>query len=191
MHWIILALLYVVVGGVIGSAYAWLTGASDPTRAEVVAWAATFGPAILMVMAGVRKVMREDGTPFARWTYHTLLVTFAAPMFCFGTSLLLNALGCLWFARLFKGLSYWSIPIVFVAAASHGLWRATREFNRRFERSSTGGPTPPVGSGGNRPAAASHRDPAEESPLGDGQAYRVVACFSGRGTPFRLVRRPV
>lgn len=167
MHWFIFALFYVIVGGIIGSAYAWMTGASGPTRAEVAALAGTFGPAILMVMAGVRKVMRESDEPFARWVYHTLCVTFAAPMLCFGASLLCNAIGALWFARLFKGLSYWSIPIVFVVAASFGLWRATRAFDRRFATGSTHGPsgTPPSGSGnpGGQPVTSQRAEATDSS----------------------------
>lgn len=166
MYWFIFALLYVIAGGIIGSAYAWMTGASGPTHAEVFALAATFGPAILLVMYGFREAARTTGIPIARSFYHTLLVTFAAPMLCFGASLLCNALGCLWFARLFKGLSYWSIPLTFVAAASYGLWRATRAFERRLATGSTRGPdgSPPTGDGSSRSATAPHRDPAREPP---------------------------
>lgn len=180
MQWIIFALLYVLVGGIIGSAYAWMTGASGPTRAEVVAWAAIFGPAILLVMYGFREAARKTGIPLARSFYHTLLVTFAAPMFCFGASLLLSALGVSWFARLFKGLSYWSIPLVFVAAASYGFWRATREFERRLERGTTGGSsgTPPSGSGnpGDQSTTA-QRTEASGSPRDPIDALRIALAY--------------
>lgn len=164
MHWIIFTLFYVIAGGIIGSAYAWMTGASGPTRTEVVPLAAMFGPAILMVMYGFREAARRTGIPMARSFYHTLLVAFAAPMLCFGASLLLSTLGAPWFARLFKGLSYWSIPLVLVAAASYGLWRATQRFGRACVSDTTGGASPPSGDSGSRSTPATHRDPAGEQP---------------------------
>ncbi|MBI4449669.1 hypothetical protein HY634_01295 [Candidatus Uhrbacteria bacterium] len=191
LFWFIFALIYSVAAAIVGSAYAWLTGASGPRFDEAAPLAGLLGPILIMVMVGVRKVAMDTGRmriSIARAIYHTLLVAFAAPMLCFGASLGLDALGAPLVARLLKGFSYWSIPLVFVTAACYGLWRVTRQFDRAQNEPGGPGATPPSGSSGpgTRQATAQR---AETDGSSQGSGMRMVACFSSRGTPFRLVPR--
>ncbi|MBI4434442.1 hypothetical protein HY635_01310 [Candidatus Uhrbacteria bacterium] len=191
MIWFIFALIYVAAGVPIGFGYAFFTGVSGPTFSEVVALSATFGPVIIMVLAGFREAAKKAGVPIALALYHTILIAFAAPMFIFGIALILDALGAPSVARLLKSFSYWSIPFVFINAGIYGILCITRQMDRRCMSGATGGPgvTPPSGSNdpGTRPATA-QRAEASGSPE-KGTGMRMVACFSSRGTPFRLVPR--
>ncbi|MDP3771416.1 MAG: hypothetical protein Q8R16_03900 [bacterium] len=177
MLWFIFALIYVAAGVPIGFGYAFFTGASEPSRPEVVAWAATFGPAVLMVIAAFRDVSWTTGEPFARLVYHTLLVTFAAPMLMFGISLLANAAGLELVAQIARALRYWSIPLVFVTAAGYGLWRVTKQFDRAH--GATGGPgaTPPSGSGGSGTRSTTAQRAEGDRSLPPGALRRTVEAL--------------
>ncbi|MDO8622005.1 MAG: hypothetical protein Q7R80_02140 [bacterium] len=168
MHWFIFALLYVIAGVPVGYGYAFLTGASGQTFSEVVALSATFGPVILMVLAGFREAATKVGVPIAFTFYHTALIAFAAPMFIFGVALLFDALGAPSGTRLLKSFSYWSIPLVFINAGIYGIWRFTRQMDRARVRGATGGPTntPPSGDGGSRTATTPRAEGDRSLPPG-------------------------
>jgi len=177
MHWIIFALLYAVVGAIVGHAYALLTGAVGPTFGHVVALVAVFGPTLLMVLAGFREVGLKRDFPLARAVYHTAISAFVMPMVLFGVALIAKLLGQSLVARMAMGIGYWSIPLIFVTAASYGFWRATKQFDRA--KNATGGPgsTPPSGDGGTRPSTAKHAGGDRALPPG---ALRRLATAPAR-----------
>lgn len=195
MHWlnmIACALLYALVGSLIGTAYALITGADMSAFENVAVWAGFIGPIVLVVIAAFRKLMRESDVPITRAIYHTLLITFAAPVLLYAAQLIAVAAGVSTLARVFEALKYWSIPPVFVVAVLYGIWRVIEGNRPRATSASgrSGGAPPPTGDGDSRSAPAVHRDAAGESSPGDGQRRMIATCCSGRGALLRLVARP-
>lgn len=187
MHWlnmIVVAFIYAFVGSLIGLAYALLTGVDMSSRSNVAPFAALFGPVLLLVLAAMRKLMRERDIPIARAIYHTLLITFAAPVFLYGAQLIAAAASATrvaWaFERAFEVLKYWSAPLVFVFAVLYGIWRVIEHEEHRMRRASgpSGGPngTPPSGSGnpGGQPTTAQHAKANGSSSESSGTLRRMA-----------------
>jgi membrane protein YdbS with pleckstrin-like domain len=155
MHWLALlmyAFLYAFVGSIIGLAYALLTGADTASLSNVMGFATVFGPVVVLVIAGCRKLarVRHHEVPITHAIYHTLLLTFAAPVFMYGGQLIAGAFDATKVARVFQVMKFWSIPMVFIFAVFYGIWRVV-EGNRPRTASPTGGgpsgptSTPPSG----------------------------------------------
>lgn len=201
MHWLtllILAFAYAIVGSLVGSAYALLTGAETMRSfSSVMTFGVLFGPVVAVAIAVFRKLAQESTIPIARAIYHTLLVTVAAPVLMYGAQLLAGAFDVPNVARSFEVMKYWMMPLVFIAAVFYGIWRLVEHEARRQERrasGSTGGPSsaPPSGSGnpGGQPTTAQRADASgssSEPPNTSRVVTAAVACFSSRGTPFRLI----
>lgn len=128
MHWlnlIVIAFLYALVGALIGVSYALLTGADMSSFGNVVAFAAVFGPVLVLVLAALRKLARSTvrEAPLAHVIYRTLLITVAVPVLMHGAQLIAGALDVLKVARSFEVLKYWSAPLFFTIAVMYGIWR--------------------------------------------------------------------
>ena len=150
MHWLALimyALLYALVGMVIGASYALFTGADQSSLGSVVGVGVVFGPVIVLVIAAFRKLARDTGfqIPIARVIYHTILISFAAPVLLYGAQLVAGAFDAPKVARSFEVLKYWSIPSVFITAVMYSIWRLVRHEERIHTRGASGSPGSPSG----------------------------------------------
>lgn len=194
MNWlnmIVGVFLYVFVGSLIGVSYALITGADMSSRANVTAIAGFAGPAVLVVIVAMRRLMRETDIQITRAIYHTLLITVAAPVLLYGAQLIAAAADAPKVARSFEVLKYWSTPLFFTVAVMYGIWRVI-EGNRPRAISTNGrsGGSPPPSDDGSATSTELPEQAVPESLPGDEHSSRMVACFSSRGTPFRMVRRP-
>lgn len=185
-------IVYPIVGALLGVVYAMLTGAtwSEFFLSSYAMFACMAAPAILAMLWVFRKLWRDECIPFARMAYRTMLGAVGAPIVVTFASYDAALFGWKALGYALFSIRYATCPAILVGGVALAAVAMRRNVQRRtaIGPPSTGG-TPPSDSSdpGTRPATA-HRTEASGPPE-QGSSTRLVACFSSRGTPFRLVPR--